>query len=614
LFGKNKKFIFFKHSNFTLYNFKRSSVPIHQNVTIGIFKSPDNQKSYKLVLEDSGDLNLYDAIGALIWCGVDPKCKHRFGYKFPEMYLVPINIITPWVENDRHNSISSLIKKVNITSLHSLDSNCNSTLFNNQAIVSPNGRFKLVLEYSGNLIIKDNYRTMWESASGFLPYAEAPMQLVLSATGNLLILDKNMLIVWSSVNDFLNASNPFKMELLDTGVLTVSDKNKLVVWESSPIRNLSFGNTFFIKMKYRFKKCHLDDPERQKVVKELKSNGRNSLENGERLESENGTYFLEIKEYLIYVNKIKTNVNTTSIIISDNGDLIIFNNLKPSWKSNSRGPNSIYTVFLSESGVLYIKNLRNNFISYYIIFNATIFNKEKENPTSLKLIVPMFFYPKYNDKDWISVANAAQRVKITAIIKIINANGLNVNYRSALRKLKHAGVSLIGYISTQNGTKNHQLVKNDIRKFLMDWSVDFEFDGVYLDEIDAKNLKYYLDIYHYTKHLFGKRVKVISSFKTITKENIQKFENITDALVIFEDQFNKFNKDIEQHTRHQFKNSEFIAIINSFTSKEDLKTTIAKAKTANIREIYITNDTPGDPYDTLSSYFNELVGCIELSR
>ena len=62
-----------------------SSAPIHHNVTIGIFKTPDNHKSYRMVLEESGNLMLYDAVGALIWCTAS-KCNHRFGYQFPEVY------------------------------------------------------------------------------------------------------------------------------------------------------------------------------------------------------------------------------------------------------------------------------------------------------------------------------------------------------------------------------------------------------------------------------------------------------------------------------------------------------------------------------------------------
>ena len=204
-----------------------SSAPIHHNVTIGIFKTPDNHKSYRMVLEESGNLMLYDAVGALIWCS-ESKCNHRFGYQFPEVYLVPTNMITPFIENDKHNSIDSNVYRANKSSIQSLSKkNCDSAfLMSNEAIVSPNGRFKLILEESGNLIIKDEYRTMWESSSGFLPFAEGPFQLILSPFGYLHVLDKNKLIVWNAIVDaFQNFSGPFVIN--DTWYLNFRYNNKL---------------------------------------------------------------------------------------------------------------------------------------------------------------------------------------------------------------------------------------------------------------------------------------------------------------------------------------------------------------------------------------------------
>ena len=99
-----------------------SSAPINHNVTIGI--SNMNHKSYVLVLSDSGVLNLYDAVGAIIWCS-DIGCQHRQGYKFPEVYLVPTLFLTPEEEN-AHNSINKLIINSNLTLFRSMDSNNNA--------------------------------------------------------------------------------------------------------------------------------------------------------------------------------------------------------------------------------------------------------------------------------------------------------------------------------------------------------------------------------------------------------------------------------------------------------------------------------------------------------
>jgi hypothetical protein len=93
-----------------------SSAPINHNVTIGIPKLIGSLAGYKLIVENTGDLNLYDSIGTLIWSATKQNAKHRFGYKFPEVYLVPTNFLTPAVNGDKHNSLDmkSLIINENL--------------------------------------------------------------------------------------------------------------------------------------------------------------------------------------------------------------------------------------------------------------------------------------------------------------------------------------------------------------------------------------------------------------------------------------------------------------------------------------------------------------------
>jgi len=127
----------------------------------------------------------------------------------------------------------------------------------NQALVSKNGRFKLILEDSGNLVIKD-YRTMWESISEFVPHAVGPFKLILSPIGNLVVVSSNEYIVWNSrvSTSFNNAVRPFTMTLLDEGRLVVTNMVGKEVWESWPMRDMSFGLTYFRPLEYRYVPCH----------------------------------------------------------------------------------------------------------------------------------------------------------------------------------------------------------------------------------------------------------------------------------------------------------------------------------------------------------------------
>jgi hypothetical protein len=244
---------------FSLENYRKdewitvwSSAPVNHNVTIGI---PNlNGKSYVLVLSDSGILNLYDAVGAIIWC-TDIGCQHRLGYKFPEVYLVPTLFLTP-EEDNNHNSINKSIIKSNLTSFRSMDYfNTCTRLRSNEAIISNNGRFKLILEDSGNLIIKDDVRTMWESVSGFISHTVSPYYLQLTPMCQLRITSKNGYVVWIS-NSRSNEGGCFvDLNELDNGRLVVKDDKNLEIWQSWPTQNNNLGITFNRPVQYRYVPC-----------------------------------------------------------------------------------------------------------------------------------------------------------------------------------------------------------------------------------------------------------------------------------------------------------------------------------------------------------------------
>ena len=79
---------------------------------------------------------------------------------------------------DKHNSISKKIEIIeNMDSLDFLGTSCDSYIKSNTGIQSPNKRFTLILEESGNLVLKDHFRTMWQSASGHIQHTVGPYKV-----------------------------------------------------------------------------------------------------------------------------------------------------------------------------------------------------------------------------------------------------------------------------------------------------------------------------------------------------------------------------------------------------------------------------------------------------
>ena len=174
-------------------------------------------------------------------------CQHKLGYKFPKVYLIPTQILTP-EGNNNHNSINNLIHKSNLTSFRSMDWGYNlcTRLKSNEAIVSENRRFKLILENSGNLIIKDGVRTMWKSVSGYIPHAVSPYFLHLTPMCQLRITSKNGYVAWLSKSRSELGGCYIDFDELNQGRLVVIDSNNTEVWQSWPTQNNNIGDIFIL--------------------------------------------------------------------------------------------------------------------------------------------------------------------------------------------------------------------------------------------------------------------------------------------------------------------------------------------------------------------------------
>ncbi|KAJ3128293.1 hypothetical protein HK101_005413, partial [Irineochytrium annulatum] len=170
-----------------------SSIPIHLDHPVGVYGS----RGYTLFLQDDGELELLDGANVRIWSSHLSSTK--LGFKFPYDSIYPSVIITDANEpkqKDPHNSFPEGISSV---ATDTLTANCSSFLGPNQSIVSANGRFALILRNTGNLLLKDGVRTMWESSTADLWYAVPPYRAGLSTVdGAFRVKDSENNVIWET--------------------------------------------------------------------------------------------------------------------------------------------------------------------------------------------------------------------------------------------------------------------------------------------------------------------------------------------------------------------------------------------------------------------------------
>ncbi|KAJ3283789.1 hypothetical protein HDU76_008400, partial [Blyttiomyces sp. JEL0837] len=214
-----------------------SNVPKNMMYQVGMKKG-----GYTFILEEfpasanqqtNWNLILYDGGGSKVWCATSTQCNWAgsTGYRFPRNYLLPTDYATdavdPFVDTSAypHNWLNPAYTfTVANSSIHiSENQKCGPLLVSGQGLTSPNKRFKLILDYSGNLIFKDGVRTMWETYTANVDFAVPPYSLALSNHGSLYVSDKygglivNTLVQNSIVrNSYITISNQGELQVHGT--------------------------------------------------------------------------------------------------------------------------------------------------------------------------------------------------------------------------------------------------------------------------------------------------------------------------------------------------------------------------------------------------------------
>lgn len=232
------------------------------NYTVGNPRRPDSSSDdYFLHLDDNGRLMLYDASYIMIWCSFDrvgKPCVNGKGFKYQENYLVPTDF--PVIDEDQgqddpHNSILFDTKVRKESSIVSMDANCDSGINGGEGIQSPNGRFKVLLYPTGNLVIKDGFRDMFVGYTSNMPNGTAPYRLVVTFEGDLVVTDATDRWIWVGGNLGDRLSPPYTATILDEGRLVVRSSKGADVWESWPHRGLNSAARLGNQLRLCYRPC-----------------------------------------------------------------------------------------------------------------------------------------------------------------------------------------------------------------------------------------------------------------------------------------------------------------------------------------------------------------------
>ncbi|OUM58767.1 hypothetical protein PIROE2DRAFT_15871, partial [Piromyces sp. E2] len=230
---------------------------------------------------DGASVILYDGAGVKIWeisAGDDYK-----GYSYPKEYMYPLNFNT-------NLNINKKVEEIDYSDLHTviepiiedeymgyIEMKCGETLNQNRALISENGRYKFYVQDSGNMVIKEDGRTMWSSMTANIELFEPPYHIAFSPIGEFILRDKNNYSVWQSLNALAFANNKkidkeinFYLSLSNEGELFVEDDDGIMYWSNWDVRLYSEHLRYVNPVIYEISTC--DEHIKPKMMYEIFAN------------------------------------------------------------------------------------------------------------------------------------------------------------------------------------------------------------------------------------------------------------------------------------------------------------------------------------------------------
>ena len=224
------------------------------------------------------------------------------------------------------------------------------------------------------------------------------------------------------------------------------------------------------------------------------------------------------------------------------------------------------------------------------IGNSTFVPFREEEQTNL--IIPLYKEDRY-------LWNKVISLDVDGIVVVINPNNgvgnkKSLFYENVILNLVLTNKLPVGYISTNYGKRDIKDIKREIDRWLTYYP---QITGFFIDEVSGKSadLNYYDEIVSYIK-LKG----LIFNNDFITIFNVGSFPdfgyfNTADNIVVYEG--NTDNLDV--FACDSFPDKSSIIVYNA--SKSDMFDIVEKT---NCKYIYITDDKPPNPYDSLPSYLD----------
>ena len=233
-------------------------------------------------------------------------------------------------------------------------------------------------------------------------------------------------------------------------------------------------------------------------------------------------------------------------------------------------------------------------------------DSDSSAPTSsLKISIPSYFYPDEGGLWDQVIAEAA--VMGTVILNPNSGPGSSpdANYAALAERLRVAGIPVLGYVSTRYSDRPIAELQQDIGLYA-DW---YAVDGIFLDEVPDESRCTGERAYDQQAAELARRRAplVVGNPGTSTCEDYLDF---MDSLVLFEAEPDVWQNHSPPAWMQRYPPERFWLLIHSQPDAALLPTLLEQAQEANFGQVYLTDDVLPNPWDSLPSYWEELIAAL----
>lgn len=237
------------------------------------------------------------------------------------------------------------------------------------------------------------------------------------------------------------------------------------------------------------------------------------------------------------------------------------------------------------------------------------------------IIIPGYSYPgsRANTPYWNKIFSHGAGTSPMIVVNPGNGpvDNLDANYIALKNKLDIGGYKTLGYITTDEQTKDLNAAKAEVDKWHTSWN---GIKGFFLDEVKtvtSEQLCYIANLYNYIKSRNPQSIIIINRG---TKINVADFLKYGDIFITSENYAERYindtsrwtNRGMTEFEKNPANSHKIYHIVHSVNTPEDHARVLELSKERNAGWIYMTSDGGSNPYNDPSIYFDQMVSSTSM--